>query len=73
VDAITQTELGEYPPDVDLHGARGQVQAGGDFAIGPARGDEGEDVLFAAGEGAAYLLGARTAGLLGLLRGEFGG
>ena len=53
LDAITQAELGQYPADMDLHRAGGQVHPGGDFAVGHARGDEGEDVLLAGGEGAA--------------------
>jgi hypothetical protein len=73
LDPITQTEFGDYPADVDLHGACGQVQTGGDFAIGHAHGDEGEDVLLAAGEGVTYLLGARAAGWPGLLGWRIGG
>src|SRR5271155_4754931 len=66
LDAIAQAELGQYPADVDLHRARGQVQAVGDFAVGHARGDEGEDVLLAAGQRAADLLGALAVSGLGL-------
>ena len=55
-DAVAQDELGQDPADVDLHGALGDVQAGCDFAVGHACGDESEDVLLAASEGAAYLL-----------------
>jgi hypothetical protein len=67
---VAQVELGQYPADVDLHGARGQVQAGGDLGIGQADGDESEDVLLTAGEGSADLLGWPAAGLLGGLGGE---
>ena len=62
LDAITQAELGEYPADMDLHGALGQVQAGRDFAVGHARRDQCEDVLLAAGEGLLYLGRAAAAG-----------
>jgi hypothetical protein len=66
LDAIAQAELGQHLADVDLHRAHGQVQAIGDFAVGHARGDEGEDVLLAAGQRAADLLGALAVGGLGL-------
>jgi hypothetical protein len=62
LDAVAQSELGHYPADVDLDGARGQVQAAGDLAVGQARGDEGEDVLLAAGQREADLLGAPVVG-----------
>src|ERR1039457_3384091 len=65
LDAVTQAQLGEYPADMDLHGALGQLQSGRDLAVGHARGDAGEDVLLAAGESAAYLDGALPAGRLG--------
>ena len=29
LDAVAEVELGQYPPDVDLDGALGQVQLGG--------------------------------------------
>src|ERR1022692_2907736 len=65
LDAVAQAQLGEYPADMDLHGALGQVQRGRDLAVGHASRDAGEDVLLAAGEGAAYLGGALPAGRLG--------
>src|ERR1700733_954251 len=70
LNAIAQAELGEYPADVDLHGALGQVQAGRDFAVGHARGDMGEDVLLTAGESLPDLVGTTAAGRLWLPTGE---
>ncbi len=69
LDAITQAELGEYPADMDLHCAGRQVQSGCDLAVGQARGDAGEDVLLAAGQGLPDLGGELAAGWLGLLGG----
>src|SRR5580700_11412014 len=62
LDAVAEAELGQDAADVDLHGALGQEQAGGDLAVGHAGGDAGEDVLLAVGEGLADL-GAAVSGL----------
>ena len=70
LDTIPQAELGEYPADMDLHGAPGQVQAGRDLAVGHACRDQGEGVLFAPGENVLYLGGAAAVRRLGRLGGE---
>jgi len=43
LDAVAEAEFGQYPPDVDFDGAFGQVQLGGDLAVGSPGGELGED------------------------------
>src|SRR5262245_4067038 len=50
LDAVAEVELGQYPPDMDLDGSLGQVQFGGDLAVGEPGGEPGEDGSFPVGE-----------------------
>jgi len=50
LDTVTEAELGQYPPDVDLDRAFGEVQLGGDLAVGPPGGELGEHGSFPVGE-----------------------
>jgi hypothetical protein len=59
LDAVAQAEFGEDARDEGLDGLGADDQGGGDLAVGPAVGDEAQDLQFARGEGK---LGGRTAG-----------
>src|ERR1700733_7143191 len=50
LDTVAEAELGQYPPDVDLDRAFGQVQPGGDLAVGSPGGELGENGSFPVGE-----------------------
>jgi uncharacterized protein DUF5719 len=50
LDTVAEAELGQYPPDVDLDRAFGEVQLGGDLAVGPPGGELGENGTFPVGE-----------------------
>src|SRR3954466_3816656 len=45
--ARAHVELGEDPRDVDAGGLLGHEERGADLAVGPARGDEREDLALA--------------------------
>jgi hypothetical protein len=44
-----EVEFGKDAAGMSLHGALGQVQILGYLGVGPAAGDEGEDLALAAG------------------------
>src|ERR1022692_2425309 len=50
LDTVAEAEFGQYPSDVDLYGPFGQMQVGGDLAVGSPGGQLGEDGSFSAGE-----------------------
>ena len=50
LDTVAEAEFGQYPPDMDLDGSFGQVQFGGDLAVGSPGGELGEHGLFPVGE-----------------------
>src|SRR5262249_26354261 len=47
---VVQAELGEHPADVGLDGLGAQHKCLGDGVVGPALGDQGQYLTFAAGE-----------------------
>ena len=47
---VVDLQLHEDAADVLLHGVFGDAEGGGDFFVGVASGDEGEDLAFARGD-----------------------
>ena len=59
VRALIQAELCEYPANVGLDGLGAEHQEVGDGLVGPALGEEGEHLAFAAG---GFVQGSLVAG-----------
>ena len=51
LDAVTQAQFCQHPPNVGFDRGVTYDQLGGDFGVGQPAGDEGEDLAFSAGQG----------------------